>query len=202
MSKENNSPIEKLFGSKTRTKLLELFFGNSTESYYVREITRVVGEQINSVRRELANLEGLGIIKNESYDGKVYYSANQGHPFCKPLIEIFSKKIDTIQENKVKRTGWDEYIKPVQNYLEALIVTKRSPGEEGVDLVIVGDNKEKKLSNWALSMEKKKGKQLDFMIFSPEDFVYRRSVRDKTLMDILALEAKVVIDPHNIIRRR
>ena len=49
MSKENNTPVEKLFGSKTRTKLLGLFFENPDKSYYVREITRVIGEQINSV---------------------------------------------------------------------------------------------------------------------------------------------------------
>ena len=53
MSKENNTPLEKLFGSKTRTKLLSLFFGNPERSFYVREMTRVIEEQINSVRREL-----------------------------------------------------------------------------------------------------------------------------------------------------
>ena len=71
MSKENNTPIEKLFGSKTRAKLLELFFSNVNKSYYVREITRVIDEQINSVRRELINLESIGVIKSETYDNKV-----------------------------------------------------------------------------------------------------------------------------------
>jgi len=75
MVKENNSPLEKLFGSKTRAKLLNLFFENSSKSYYVREITRVIDEQINSVRRELLNLDSIGIIKSETFDNKVYYSA-------------------------------------------------------------------------------------------------------------------------------
>ncbi len=56
MSKENSSPVEKLFGSKTRAKLLNLLFENTDKSFYVREITRVIEEQINSVRRELLNL--------------------------------------------------------------------------------------------------------------------------------------------------
>ena len=63
MSKENNTPTEKLFGSKTRAKLLRLFFENPEKSFYVREMTRVIDEQINSVRRELLNLESIGIIK-------------------------------------------------------------------------------------------------------------------------------------------
>ena len=48
--------IDALFGSKTRVKLLGLFMNNPERSFYVREITRNIGEQINSVRRELANL--------------------------------------------------------------------------------------------------------------------------------------------------
>lgn len=201
MSKEDNSPVEKLFGSKTRTKLLDLFFGNPTESYYVREITRVVEEQINSVRRELLNLENLGIIKNESYEGKNYYSANEKHPFCRPLSEMFSKKNDTVvREVKVRRAGWEEHVKPVRNYLRALLVTNRAPGEEGLDMLIIGDNKDKKLSNWALAMEKKKGRPLDFMIMDAGDLAYRKSVRDRTLMAIFEMEVAAIIDPDKIIR--
>ena len=65
MSKENNNPTEKLFGSKTRAKLLRLFFENPEKSFYVREMTRVLDEQLNSVRRELLNLENIGVIKTK-----------------------------------------------------------------------------------------------------------------------------------------
>ena len=40
--------IEQLFGSKTRVKLLQLFYANPNRSNYVREITRKIDEQINS----------------------------------------------------------------------------------------------------------------------------------------------------------
>ena len=85
MSKENSTPIEKLFGSKTRAKLLQLFFENPERSFYVREITRVIEEQINSVRRELINLESIAIIKNETFDNKIYYSANSKHPYYRAI---------------------------------------------------------------------------------------------------------------------
>ena len=128
MSKESSTPIEKLFGSKTRAKLLNLFFENTNKSYYVREITRVIEEQINSVRRELLNLESIGVIKNETFDNKVYYSANTKHPYCKPLVEIFSKKIDTEKGKDVRKSGWDEYVRPVRNYLRALLITTNALG--------------------------------------------------------------------------
>ena len=200
MNKENSAPAEKIFGSKTRAKLLNLFFSNTTKSYYVREITRVIEEQINSVRRELLNLESIGIIKNDTYDNKVYYSANLKHPYTHALIEIFSKKVDTIKDQDVKESGWNEYIKPVKKYLTALLMTNRVPGQEGIDMLIIGDDKTKKLTRWAEVIEKKQGKPLNYVILSQDDFLYRKSVRDRFVMEILEMDVNELIDPEKIIK--
>ena len=69
--------IDALFGSKTRVKLLKLFLNNPDSSYYVREITRLIDEQINSVRRELSNMLKIGIITSENVENKLYYKVNQ-----------------------------------------------------------------------------------------------------------------------------
>src|ERR1700693_3884669 len=81
--------IEQLFGSKTRVKLLQLFYSNPNRSYYVREITRKIGEQINSVRRELSNLLSIGIITSDNTNNKLYYEVNQRYEYYKPLQQIF-----------------------------------------------------------------------------------------------------------------
>lgn len=200
MSKENSTPIEKLFGSKTRAKLLKLFFENTEKSFYVREMTRVIDEQINSVRRELLNLESIGVIKNETFDNKIYYSANNKHPFARPLAEIFSKKIDISREKDVHETTWEEYCRPVKNYIKALVVTNRLPGQDGVDLLIIGNDKTKKLTRWAEVIEKKQGKPINYVIMSADDFTYRRSVKDRFVADILEMEISEIIDPDKIIK--
>ena len=200
MSKENNSPTEKLFGSKTRAKLLQLFFENPEKSFYVREMTRVIDEQINSVRRELLNLESIGIIKNETFDNKVYYSANSKHPYTRPLVDIFSKKFDTSREKDIKETTWEEYCRPVKNYLKGLIVTNRLPGQEGIDLLIIGNDRTKKLTHWAELIEKKQGKPINYVIMSPDDFSYRKSVRDRFIKEVLEMEISEIIDPEKLIK--
>src|SRR5690606_34249020 len=80
---------EQLFGSKTRVKLLQLFYSNPNRAFYVREITRTIDEQINSVRRELANLLSIGIIKSDTNNNRLYYEVNQDYQFHRPLTEIF-----------------------------------------------------------------------------------------------------------------
>ena len=202
MSKADATPVEKLFGSKTRAKLLKLFFENPEKSFYVREMTRVIDEQINSVRRELLNLESIGIIKNETFDNKIYYSANNKHPFTRPLTEIFSKKIDSASIQDVRSSTWEEYCRPVKNYLNALVVTNRLPGQEGVDLLIIGNDKTKKLTRWAEVIEKKQGKPINYVIMAPDDYTYRESVRDRFIVDIFEMEITDVFDPDNIITIR
>ena len=200
MSKENGTPTEKLFGSKTRAKLLKLFFENPGKSFYVREMTRVINEQINSVRRELLNLESVGVIKNETFDNKVYYSANNKHPFYRPMIDIFSKKIDAAREKDVKETTWEDYTRPVKHYLKGLIVTNRLPGQDGVDLLIIGNDKTKKLTRWAEVIEKKQGKPINYVIMPVDDFKYRKNVRDRFIEEILEMEITEIIDPDKIIK--
>ena len=87
--------IDALFGSKTRIKLLHLFLNNPGKAFYVREITRLIDEQINSVRRELSNMLNVGIIKSDTAENKLYYEVNQRYEHYVPLRAIFSDDKDS-----------------------------------------------------------------------------------------------------------
>ena len=82
--------IDALFGSKTLVKLLHLFLNNPGKAFYVREITRLIDEQINSVRRELSNMLEVGFIMSKSKDNKLYYEINQRYEFYVPFRAIFA----------------------------------------------------------------------------------------------------------------
>ncbi len=201
MAKDTENPLERLFGSKTRTKLLQLFFSSPDKSFYVREITRVIEEQINSVRRELLNLDSIGIIRNETFDNKVYYSANMKHPYSHALTELFNAKGMTgTRDPIVKKSTWSEMVQPVTKYLTALVVTNRVPGMDGVDLLIIGNDRTKKLTRWAEVVEKKQGKPLNYVILSEEDFAYRKSVRDRFIADVMEMDITDMYDPQKILK--
>ena len=153
------------------------------------------------MRRELLNLDSIGIIKNETYDNKVYYSANMKHPYCRALAELFSTKTSAVtREKDIHTSSWDEYVKPVKKYLNGLIVTNRLPGQDGVDLLIIGNDKTKKLTRWAEVVEKKQGKPLNYVILSEEDYLYRKSVRDRFIADVLEMDISEIYDPEKIIK--
>lgn len=57
--------LSNLLGSKARVKILKLFLLNTEEKYYIRQIARNLDLQVNSVRRELENLEKFGLLLAE-----------------------------------------------------------------------------------------------------------------------------------------
>ena len=131
---------------------------------------------------------------------KVYYSANMKHPYSHALSELFSAKSVTVEDAEVCPSGWEEYIRPVKNYLKCLLVINRLPGQEGIDLLIVGDDKTKKLTHWAEVVEKKQGKPLNYVILATDDFSYRLSVRDKFITEVFTMEITDTYDPDGMLR--
>ncbi|HAM88019.1 TPA: hypothetical protein DDY55_01640 [Candidatus Falkowbacteria bacterium] len=60
--------LSKLFGSTARIKILKLFILHPNEKYYIRQLARDLSLQLNSVRRELENLESFGILTSDISD--------------------------------------------------------------------------------------------------------------------------------------
>jgi hypothetical protein len=61
--------LAKLFGSNSRVKLLKLFLLNPDKKFYIRQIARDLELQVNSVRRELDNLEKFGLLMSDLAKG-------------------------------------------------------------------------------------------------------------------------------------
>ena len=71
--------LDKLFGSKARLKILKLFVLHPEEEFYIREIARNLKLQLNSVRRELENLEKFGLLTS-SFGGREEVSKDKSAP--------------------------------------------------------------------------------------------------------------------------
>jgi predicted transcriptional regulator len=81
----------RLFSSRTRVKLLEIFLLRPEREVHVREICRLTGLNINAVRRELANLEDLGLLMSRNVGNARFYTANIVCPIYQELTGILVK---------------------------------------------------------------------------------------------------------------
>lgn len=190
--------IDQLFGSKTRVKLLHLFYSNPNRPFYVREITRKIDEQINSVRRELSNLLSIGIISSENQNNKLYYEVNQNFEYHAPLLEIFGSEQVSITTSSGDDLSSEARLKKLGN-IELAFFTGQFTRDEssGVDLLIVGDINQTQLEKYISELEEKEGKDIRFAVMSPKDFAYRQQVNDRFMLLALAAKKQIITDKKN-----
>lgn len=193
--------IDALFGSKTRVKLLHLFLNNPGKAFYVREITRLIGEQINSVRRELSNMLEVGIITSKNTDNKLYYEVNQRFEFYVPLRSIFADQKGEVAAKGVKdASGWQDAVKGLTGVRVAIVAGALVEGSaSSVDLLLVGTIPDRQLTSVVGSMEVAVGRELAYSVLSYDEFYYRLSVRDRFINDILTNKHVVLSDIDNIL---
>lgn len=198
--------VEQLFGSKTRVKLLKLFYGNPNRPFYVREITRKIDEQINSVRRELANLLSIGIITSDNTNNRLYYEINQEYEFFDPLTEIFGGVRPEVttkgKKTAAKSTASNpiaENLKPLGNVELALLTGQFTRDDaSGIDFLLVGDINHTQLDKYIADLEKKEGKDIRYTVMTLSDFNYRRQIKDRFIANIMAAKVQILADKHNI----
>jgi hypothetical protein len=198
--------IDKLFGSKTRVKLLHLFLNHPGQSFYVREITRVIDEQINSVRRELSNMLEVGVITSDTADNKLYYQVNQRYEYYTALRAIFAgEAMDATKPSLADDTKAvsDQYLSAIAGLSTlrvAIIAGMLVRGStSSVDVLLVGNIPAAKAKAAMAIIEKLEGREINYTVMSNDDFYYRLSVRDKFISEILGSKHTVAIDKDNIL---
>lgn len=192
--------IDTLFGSKTRVKLLHLFLNNPGKAFYVREITRLIGEQINSVRRELSNMLEVGVITSESTDNKLYYEVNQRYEFYVPLRAIFADLKVEPSKKGPDVTEWQLAVGKLVGLRVAIIAGVLVDGSTSkIDLLLAGELSQKRIDTIIRSIELAEGRELSYSVLTYDEFYYRLSVRDQFINDILTNKHAVLIDVDNIL---
>ncbi|MFA6296107.1 MAG: winged helix-turn-helix domain-containing protein [Patescibacteria group bacterium] len=181
--------LEKLFGSKTRVKILSLFVKNQNSSFYVREITRKLQERINSIRRELENLTNVGLLKTFDKDQKKFYKLNKESIIIEELSSLILKA------NIVPKEKVADEIKKIKSIDFAALSGIFTRSDSRVDILIIGDNVEKnKLVKIINELEKQQGQELNYTVMSKKEFDYRKKIDDRFLNSILDKKHKVLVD--------
>ena len=196
--------IDALFGSKTRVKLLHLFLNNPDKAFYVREITRLIDEQINSVRRELANMMKVGIVLSNSVDNKRYYEANQKYEHFQPLRQIFGDNSSQRQDKLLEgHDAWQEDLLKLPKLRVAVAAGALVRGSASqIDLLLAGDMQPAKVKSLIKTIEKAEGREINYSVLTYEDFYYRLSVRDKFVAEIVGGACSVLVDTENILSHK
>ena len=188
--------LEAIFGSRTRTKLLKLFLLNSQE-FFVREISRAIDENLNSVRRELDNLEKLGLISIiETFrqaQGKKqinkYYQVNQNFVLYEDLRKLFLKSKLLIERTLAQKLNELGNVKLL--ILSGFFV---DDNDAKTDLLIVGQINKIKLKNLISKISSQVDNEIRYTYMNVKEFNFRNGMTDKFLFEVLEGKKIVIVD--------
>lgn len=200
--------LEHIFGSKSRVVLLRMFINNPEKFFFVREIARSLDLHLNSVRRELNNLEDLGIIQSstkedlekelekETKDNKKYYKLNRNFIFLDELRSILIKANLLMKHSfvgKLDKIG-DVWLLLLSG---VFVGWDTAPA----DVLVVGNVNKVKFQKLIHDIEKELGRAVNYTVMSRQDFMYRRGLTDRFLYDLLEHKNIILIDKINNAQR-
>ncbi len=197
--------LAKLFGSVARVKILKLCLLNPDNAYFIRQVSRHLNLQLNAVRRELENLETMGLLTThqgndeEHEDGgrsdRKFYQANKDFVLFNEIRELIIKGQILSEKDfteKLRKLGQIKLL-----VLSGLFLNdKQSP----VDMLIVGEFNKDKVAKLIKELEDELVNEVNYAVLTEEEFRYRQQMTDVFLYALLESKKIIVIDERGYLK--
>ena len=176
--------LKKLFGSGARVKLLKQFLLNPEEEFFIRELTRILDEQINALRRELENLESVGMLKSREKNRRKYYRVNPHFSLLHEFTSII-RKTDESNDALLKK------LSKLGDIDLCILSGQFVDNKSDIDLFVVGSISAKDLESF--TSEHFSGEEIKSGAMTKEDFLYRITLKDKFVMGLFADKDNLIL---------
>jgi predicted nucleotidyltransferase len=127
--------LSKILSSRVRAEYFKIFFGIHSNEFHLREIERISGFAIGTVRQEAKKLEQLELIIKRADGNRTYYKANRNHPLFPALHNLVlqtSGLVDVFRENLI-----DERIQFA--FIFGSLAKGTENSESDIDLFVIGN---------------------------------------------------------------
>lgn len=179
-----NFDLSKLIGSKCRVKILEKFILEfdawNNEGFHMRLLARDLDEQINSIKRELDNLEELGVLKSKEDNKKKVFYINKNFFLLDEFKGLFIKTYNPFESVK-------KYFK-TQDSLDFVLVNDSISDKNLwtnciVDIFLIWEIDKIDFNNFLAKTFF--NRKIKYAIITVEDFYKRLEFSDKLIYNIL-----------------
>jgi hypothetical protein len=191
--------LEHFFGSRTRVKLLNLFFREPNKAFFVRELARMIQVQLNAVRRELANLEKMGVIglvilapggEVRGTERSKFYQLRQDFLLLEELQTFLNKS------QLLEQKAYLDRIKNQGGVIGLLILTGLFVHNDKAptDMLLVGNIKTDAIDEVLRDFEKSLEQPIRYTVMDEKEFCDRKDLGDVFVYSILDNRHIKVVD--------
>jgi DNA-binding transcriptional ArsR family regulator len=181
--------MEDIIVSKVRVKILQLFLSSQDPLFHVREIVRLVDEEINAVRRELARMEKNGMVTSEWRANRRLYAFRKDYPFFGELLAMVAKS-QGIGGDIVK--GKNKLGKVKYAMVATRFIRNQESAPDDVDLLIVGQIVLPELQAIVATEQAKREREINYSFMDEAEFSFRVKRRDPFILKVL-VQSKIML---------
>ncbi len=188
--------LESLYISKSRIRrdLLALFYTNPGQTYYLRELSRLLGCSVGSLRRELLKFQEDGLFLTERRGNLVFYSLNTSHPLYGEMKGIVAKTVGVVSNLK-------QALKSVPRVQVAFIYGSFASNRENpisdIDVFIIGDASLMELSKVLRGIQKRLMREINPTLYARDEYLKRKAEGGGFIEDILTKPKIMLIGTMN-----
>jgi predicted nucleotidyltransferase len=158
--------------------------------FFVRRVASILGEDPTNLSREMAKLEDMGILKSKREGNLKQFSVNRNCSFFKEMKGLVLKTVGVAGRIK-------EALERLPGIELAFIYGSYAGGKEtaasDVDLMIVGRVDMDRLDAILRELEKDLGREINYVLYSKNEFKAKRKKKDGFVMDVLSDEKIILI---------
>lgn len=171
--------LKMLFSSAIRADLLALLLNSPDEKFYVREIANLIRKNPSGVKRELDNLEKMGILFSHKVANLRYFQANKTSPLFSELKNLIDKSLGL--------PGALKTIVRLAGAKAAFLYGPYADGEDvgSVDLFIIGASSNN-IGAGLKELEDKFGKKINYTAIDESEYKHRKEKGDVDLEKLLS----------------
>ncbi len=181
--------LNNLIASRTRIKILTLFFQDPASTHYLREIVRITSEEVNAVKRELDILDKAKVLDRERRLNKVFYTLNKHYIFYEEFLKMFAKtnSLATALLKNSSRIGKLKYL------AISLKFAKKQPiAQDEVYVLFVGTIVVPEVASIVEAAEKEYKSGINYTVMTDEEFIFRKRQNDPFLWRFLR-QSKIML---------
>jgi uncharacterized protein len=125
-----------LFG-RTRSALLALLYGHADQSFYLRQLVRVVGAGHGALQRELKHLTDMGLVVRRVQGNQVLYQANSQSPIFLEIKSLITKSVGTHDAIRSALVSLGSEIQIA--FVYGSVASQKERANSDVDLMVLGN---------------------------------------------------------------
>lgn len=167
--------LASLFSSRVRAKVLAAFFLSPGEKHNAWELAQSLKENYSAVWKELARLEGLGVLTSEQRGNSKDYQVN---PDCPIALELRSIVLKTEGVGMALKSKLQEMAGVKEAFVYGSYASGEADERSDLDVMIIGEVNLGQLAPIISGLEKELNRPINYVIYSEDEWKKKAAIRD------------------------